>query len=152
MKIREKNECARDRLLTENFNRCWCVKTTCSSSGIPEDVWNKLLKFGLIQNVRGDGSYGVYAAFDGLINCLIPVSTKVKTFRKKVRDFIDNNRDKVLCNFSFKGKKPKNGKMRGIIRNSWLEDDVMKRMWDEGSRYIPRASKNIGLRQIGTSL
>ena len=79
----EKNECVRDRLLTQNFNRFWCVKTTCSSSGIPEDVWNKLLKFGLIQNVRGDGNYGVYAAVEGLINCLIPVSTKVKTFRKR---------------------------------------------------------------------
>ena len=114
----DKNECVRDRLLTDNHNRFWCVKTTCSSSGILKNVWNKLLKFGLIQNVRGDGNCGVYAAVEGLLNCLIPVSTDVKTFRKEVRDFIDNNRNKVLCNFSFKGKKLKNGKMRGRRRNT----------------------------------
>ena len=46
----------------------------------------------------------------------------------------------MLSNFSFRGRILENGKVRGRRRDTWLEDDVMKRMWVEGSRYLPRAA------------
>ena len=58
----------------------------------------------MIQNVRGHGNCRFYVTVEDLLNCLIPVSTNVKTFRKEAHDFIDNNRDKVLPSFSFRGK------------------------------------------------
>ena len=95
----------------------------------------------MIQNVRGDGSCGVNAEVEGLRNYLIQVSTEVKTFQKEAHDFIDSNRDKGLSNFSFRGKIIKNRKVRGIRRDTWLEDDAMKRMLAEGSRYVPRTTR-----------
>ena len=58
----------------------------------------------MIKNVRGDSNCGFYAAVEGLLNCLILVSTDVKTFRKETHDLIDNNRDKVLSNLNCIGK------------------------------------------------
>ena len=63
--------------------------------------------------MKGDGNCGVYAAVEGLLNCLIAVTTNVKDFRKEVRDFIDTNRNEVLMNFTFSGKLLKNGTVWG---------------------------------------
>ena len=55
-----------------------------SRGGLTESVHFQLSEFGLIQDVLGDGNCGIYAAMEGLLNCLIPVVTNVIAFRKKV--------------------------------------------------------------------
>ena len=69
-------------MLIEKVHKFWCVTTRRSRGGLPEDVWNTL-SFGVIQNVKGEGNCGAYAAVEGLLNCLIPVSTDVKRFEKR---------------------------------------------------------------------
>ena len=69
---------------------------------------------------------------EGLLNCLIPVVTNVTAFRKEVRDFIFNNRNEVLSNFSFAGKILQSGRVRGRCRDYWLEKEVETRMWQNG--------------------
>ena len=76
---------------------------------------------------------------EGLLNCVIPVVTDVIAFRKQLRDFIDENRNEALSNFSFSGKILKSGKMRGKKRDDWIENDVMTRMWEEEATFLPAA-------------
>ena len=83
----------------------------------------------------------MYAAVEGLLNCLIAVTTDVEKFRKEVHDFIDTHQQEVLTNFTFSGKLKKDGTVRGKRRNDWLTDVVMKRIWTKGSKYLPEADE-----------
>ena len=125
----------------EKVEKYWCTKLNCSRGGLRKNDYDTLSKFGKIQNVKGDGKCGVYSAVEGLLNCLIAVTTNVKDFRKEVRDFIDTNCNEVLMNFTFSFKLLKNGTVRGKKRDDWIENDVMKRMWQEGGKYHPRAKE-----------
>ena len=78
---------------------------------------------------------------EGLLNCLIPVVTNVTTFRKEVRDFIFNNRNEVLSNFSFAGKILPSGRVRGRRRDDWLEKEVEARMWEEDATFLPECEE-----------
>ena len=98
-----------ERLLKRN----WCFRSTRRNLDFSNNVKQQLYSFGMIQNVIGDGNCGVYASIEGLLNNLIPVTTDVKLFRKQVYDYIDNNRDIVLPNFTFTGKKNRTTKMSG---------------------------------------
>ena len=73
-----------------------------------------------------------------MLNYLIAVTADVKLFRRQVHDFIDKHRNEVLMNFTFSGKLLKDGTVRGRKRDDWIENDVMKRMWLEGRRYMPK--------------
>ena len=121
------------RRATRRSNPTYC--------GLTESVYFQLSEFGLIQDVLGDGNCGVYAALEGLLNCLIPVVTNVIAFRKEVRDFIFNNRNEVLSNFSFAGKILKSGRVRGRRRDDWLEKEVEARMWEEGATFLPQCEE-----------
>ena len=112
-----------------------------SRGGLSKQDFDNLSKFGRINNVRGDGNCGVYAAIEGLLNCLVAVTTNVKVFRKEVHDYIDKHCNEVLMNFHFSGKLLKDGTVRGKKRDNWIEKDVMKRMYVEGRRYLPKAKK-----------
>ena len=118
---------SKEGIVIEKVTKYWCTKLNCSRGGLSKKDYDKLSEFGQIQNVKGDGNCGVYAAVEGLLNCLIAVTTNVKEFRKEVRDFIDTNRNEVLMNFTFSGKLLKNGTVRGKKRDDWIENDVMKK-------------------------
>ena len=67
------------------------------------------------------------------------MTTNVKVFRKQFYDHIDKHRNEVLMNFHFSGKLLKNGTTKGMKRDEWIENDVMKRIWEEGKKYLPKA-------------
>ena len=78
---------------------------------------------------------------EGLLNCLIPVVINVIAFKKEVRDFIDENRNEVLSNFSFASKILKSGKMRGKKKDDWIENNIMAKMWEEEATFLPVADE-----------
>ena len=67
----------------------------------------------MVQNVKGDGNCGIYAAIEGLLDFLILITTDVNIFTREMYDYIDKHRDYILCNFTFSGKKLLNGRTRG---------------------------------------
>ena len=91
--------------------------------------FDNLTKFSQIQNVRGDGNCGVYAAVEELLNL------------KEICDYIDVHCNEVLMNFTCQRKKLNNGTVRGKKRDDWIKNDVMKRMWKEGGKYLPKAKE-----------
>ena len=110
--------------------------------GLRKKDFEALSKFGQTEDVMGDGNCGVYAAIEGLLNCLIAVTTDVKMFRKEIHDFVDTHRKEILRNFSLSGKLKKNGTVRGKRRDDWLTDVVMKRIWTKGNKYYPEADRD----------
>ena len=84
----------------EKVNKTWCKRMSRSRGGLRKKDYDTLSTYGTLQDVEGDGNCGVYAAVEGLLNCLIAVTTDVEKFRKEVHDFIDGHRKEVLTNFT----------------------------------------------------
>ena len=129
-------------IVIEKINKTWCKTMGRSRGGLRKKDYDALSKFGTIQDVIGDGNCGVYAAIEGLLNCLIAVTIDVGKFRKEVHDFVDTHRKEVLTNFTFSGKLKKDGSLRGKRRDDWLSDVVMKRIWTKGNKYLPTAEED----------
>ena len=66
--------------LVAKVNKYWHVRTRCLYCGLPEAIWKKLQYFGMFQNVIGDGNCGIYAAIEGLLNCMLLITTDVNIF------------------------------------------------------------------------
>ena len=126
-------------IVIQKVIKTWCKRMSRKRGGIRKKDFDTLSKYGNLQDVVGDGNCGVYAAVEGLLNCLIAVTTDVEKFRKEVHDFIDTHRKEVLTSFTFSGKLKKDGTVRGKRRDDWLTDVVMKRIWTKGNKYLPEA-------------
>ena len=72
----------------------------------------------MIHNVTGDRNCGIYAAIEGLIDCMMSITTYVHIFWREMYDYIDKHRDSILCNFNFSGKTFINGRVRGKTRDN----------------------------------
>ena len=88
-----------------------------------------LENFSIIQHIRRDGNCEIYAAIEGLLNCLISLTTNETLFRKEVYDFIDHHINSVLTNFQFKQKILDPGQRRERLCEKSVREDVMKRVW-----------------------
>ena len=109
-------------------DRYYLVKTTSSLRG---NARKEISRYGIIQNVLGDGNCGIYASMEGLRKAGIKCTLDVNTFRKNVYDYIIKNIKNIVPQLTFSRKKMASGTMRGKTREQFIKTEILDRIWNK---------------------
>ena len=97
--------------------------TRRSKRNIRENVIKRIEKYGLIQNVAGDGNCTFYAYIVGLEHQGIPVNSNIQELQKSLYDHIQNTKKDIFNTVTFTGKKRKRTKQ------DFINQDALLRLW-----------------------
>ena len=106
----------------------------------------------MIQNMAGDGNYGIYSTMEGLSQAMIECTMDVNMFREEMYNYILNNKSSILTNIFLPIEEKNQGsweewhEMTTLIQilcnelgadTLTLKDHIYEKYWVDLSLHLP---------------